>query len=56
MLDALTQPARFAPFGEAGEEVGSHILLRDIAVNVRLAIQDNDIVMDEGAGTFSLQG
>ena len=56
MLDALTQPARLPPLGEAGEEGGTHVVLWDIAVHVRLAVQDNDILMDEGAGTLSLQG
>src|SRR5919204_256463 len=51
MLDSLTQPARLPPLGEAGDEVGTHLLRRDIAVNVRLAVQDNDILMDEDAGT-----
>src|SRR5262245_40914264 len=56
MLDPLTPPARLTPLGKAGDEVCTHLVLRDISVDVRLAIQGDDIVMDEGACTLALQG
>jgi hypothetical protein len=56
MMDPFTPPAWLPPLGEAGDEGGTHLVLRALSVDTRLAIQGNDILMDEGACTLPVQG
>src|SRR2546429_243256 len=40
--------------GERGDEICTHLVLRDIGVDSRLAIQGDDIVVHEGTRTLPL--
>jgi len=56
MLRPLTPPSRLAPLGQAGDDVCTEISLWDLGLDPRLAIQFDDIVVDECACTLPVEG